>query len=302
VQFPTDNVCTPQKPGYDGLATTTTVASSEACMPSLSRDLIGAIFTGQITKWSQIKSSHTPGINVNTVTISYAGKEAAALASDDIFIQRRVATSGTQRSNEVYFSSNGCIAGAPAFLSKTDARVTENSGTSNVVSGLNADNTADKGAIGTLTAERPPNNSAGYRNVQINGYSASLLNVVKGSYDFFFESTIQWRRVAVGGMPAIPLAKRNVLTSIVNQLGKPDVVATLDKGFVDVYGRTGLIGSAVANKTSIATTPYKADGSNAADTNDVYNRPVATSTRGLTGAPNACKTPVKVNADAQVGF
>jgi hypothetical protein len=102
-------------------------------------------------------------------------------------------------------------------------------------------------------------------------------------------------------MPAITLAKRNVLTSIVNQLGKPDVVATLDKGFVDVYGRTGLIGNAVANKTSIATTPYKADGSNPADTNDVYNRPVATSTRGLTGSPNACRVPVKVNADVQVG-
>jgi len=301
VQFPVNNVCNPNNASYDGLATTTTVASSEACMPSLSRDLIGAIFTGQITKWSQIKSAHTPGVNVNTVTISYAGKEAAALASDDIFIQRRVATSGTQRSNEVYFSSAGCIAGAPAFLSKTDLRVTENSGTSNVVSGLNADNTADKGSIGTLTAERPPNNTAGYRNIKINGSSASLLNVVKGSYDFFFESTIQWRRIAVGGMPAITLVKRNVLTSIVNQLGKPDVVATLDKGFVDVYGRTGLIGNAVANKTSIATTPYKADGSNPADTDDVYNRPVATSTRGLTGSPNACRVPVKVNADVQVG-
>ena len=301
IQFPVGNVCNPNNASYDGLATTTTVASSEACMPSLSRDLIGAIFTGQITKWSQIKSAHTAGVNVNTVTISYAGKEAAALASDDIYIQRRVATSGTQRSNEIFFSSAGCIAGAPAFLTKLDARVTENSGTSNVVSGLLADNTADKGSIGTLTNERPPNNSAGYRNVKIDGYSGSLLNVVKGNYDFFYESTIQWRRIAVGGMPAITLAKKNVMTAIVNQLGKPDVVSTLDKGFVDVYGRTGLIGNAVTNKTSIATTPYKADGSNPADTDDVYNRPVATSTRGLTGSPNACRVPVKVNADVQVG-
>lgn len=301
LQFPTSSPCNPNNAGYDGLATITTNASSEACMPSLSRDTIGAIFTGQITKWSQIQSAQDPAVNAFNVTVSFAGREANALASDDITIQRRVATSGTQRSNEIYFSSAGCIAGAPAFLSKTDPRVTENSGTSNVVSGLNADNTADKGSIGTLTSERPASNTTGYRFIKINGYAPSLLNVVKGNYDFFFESTIQWRRIAVGGMPAITLAKRNVMSAIVNQLGKPSVVATLDQGLVDAFGRTGLVGNAVTNKTSVATTPYKADGTNPADTNDVYNRPVATSTRGLTGAPNACRVPVKVNVGVQAG-
>jgi len=299
IQFQPVNKCHPGNATYGNLDDLASVASSEACMPSLTRDLIAGIYTGRITKWGQVWSSNR---NVNAANVPTFG----LAANPDIFIQRRVATSGTERSFEVYFAGTDCVDGAPTFLTNTTARVTENSGTSNVVSGLTADNTAGKGSVGVLTSERVAAVSDGWRFIKVDGAAPSVLNAVKGSHEFFFESTIQWRKTAIVSgdttLPALPLAKKNVAQAIVNQLGKPDVVARLNTAFNHPFGRAGLLGNAVKNKASAPTTPYIANGSDATKLNDVYNRPIATSTRGVSGNPNACRLTVKVSNRAQAGL
>ncbi len=299
IQFAPTNKCNPGNSGYGNFNDLTSVASSEACMPSLSRDTAAGIYTGSITKWRQIWS---PNRNINVFSVSLP---SAPLSSGDIFIQRRVATSGTERSFEVYFAGTDCVAGAPTFLNKSNTRVTENSGTSNVVDGLNADNAAGKGSIGVLTSERVPTTTDGWRFIKLDGAAPSVLNAVKGSHEFFFESTIQWRKTAITSnnitLPAITTAKRNVAQAIVNQLGKPEVVARLNTAFNHPFGRAGLLGSAVKNKASAPTTPYIARGNDVTKLNDVYNRPIATSTRGVTGNPNACRLTVKISTRAQSG-
>lgn len=297
IQFPPINKCNPSNARYGDFNDLTSVASSERCMPSLSRDTLAGIYTGRITKWNQIWSPQRAKNAFNVPAPS-----SAQLSSGDIFIQRRVFTSGTERSFEIYFAGTGCVDGASAFLDKTNARVTENSGTSNVVSGLNADNTAGKGSVGVITSERVPSTTDGWRFIKVDGAAPNVLNAVKGKHEFFFESTIQWRKTEIDGVPALSSAKRNVAQAIVNQLGKPEVVARLNTAFNHPFGRAGLLGSAVKNKASAPTTPYIAKGTDATKKNDVYNRPIATSTRGVTGNPNACRLTVKVSNRAQSGL
>lgn len=290
LQFPTTSVCHPSNAGYGLITETTSKASSEECMPSLNKDQVAAMYTGSLTTWSQIRSA----INKTETAASVA--PYGTLTDANIYVQRRFATSGTQRSFEIYFADTGCVVGARKFLDKTNVRVTENSGTNNVISGLNGAETAGKGSIGVLTTEKIPNSSDGWRFVKLNGAAPNLLNVVKGTYDLYFESTIQWRKVPVAGLPAIDVNKKSVATAIVNQLGKPSVVSTLDISFSHPFGRAGLVGNAIKNKLTAPTTPFIASGATVTDTSDVYVRPVASSTRGPTGVPNACLNPTKVNA------
>lgn len=295
LQFPTSSVCHPSNVGYGVISDSSSKASSEECMPSLNRDHISAIYTGSIVTWDKIKSS----IN-NTETAANVAP-FGALTDTNIYIQRRLATSGTERSFEIYFADVGCVAGTSKFLDKTTPRVIENSGTSNVISGLNANELAGKGAIGVLTTEKIASSTDGWRFIKLNGFSPNLLNVIKGTYDHFFESTIQWRKVPIAGLPALPTNKKSVATAIVNQLGNPSVVSTLDVGFTHPFGRSGLVGNAIKNKLRAPTTPFVADGSNPSNSSDVYYRPVASSTRSPAGVTNACRSPVKVN-DSQVGM
>ncbi len=295
LQFAKVNVCHPSNANYGLITDSTSNASSEKCMPSLNRDQVAAIYTGSLVTWDRIRSAVNKTENAANVA------PFGLLADKTIYVQRRFATSGTERSFEIYFADVGCVTGASLFLDKTTTRVTENSGTSNVVSGLNANELAGKGAIGVLTTEKVATTTDGWRFIKLNGYSPSLLNVVKGTYDHFFESTIQWRKVPIAGMPAIASDKKSVATAIVNQLGNPSVVSTLDVGFTHPFGRSGLVGNAIKNKLRAPTTPFVASGTNPANASDVYFRPVASSTRGTNGSPNACRSPVKVN-NSQVGM
>jgi len=295
LQFPTSSVCHPSNAGYGLITDAASKASSEECMPSLNKDQVSGIYTGSLATWDKIRSS----INSTETVASVA--PFGALTDTNIYVQRRFATSGTQRSFEIFFADTGCVVGASKFLDKTVTRVTENSGTSNVISSLNLNESTNKGAIGILTTEKVASSSDGWRFIKLNGYAPNLLNVVKGTYEHFFESTIQWRKIPVAGLPAIATDKKAVATAIVNQLGNPTVVSTLDVGFAHPFGRAGLVGNAIKNRLRAPTTPFIAVGTNASDSSDVYVRPIASSTRGPRGVPNACLVPVKVN-DSQVGL
>ena len=130
----------------------------------------------------------------------------AAGVGKKVVLHRRVATSGTQASSNVFFLANNCtaaVAGAlpPAGAGDTIANqfeVFENSGTGNVKSGITAANTAGNFAIGVVSVENDwridsaANN--GYRFIKIDGTHPEAGDVangrntaVNGAYAFHME-------------------------------------------------------------------------------------------------------------------
>lgn len=289
--------CHPSNAGYGSLAGAAAAANSEACMPSLSREQVSAIYKGDIASWSSLVSA-TGTANAATVLADSAA--VGTLTDSTLYVERRVPVSGTQLANQTYFLAQGCVSSALPFIKNVDAaRVTEHGGSGNVRTGLVNRNTAGQGAIGVLSTESATTAATAWRFVKINGYAPSLLNVVKGNYDFFFESSLQYRGATVGGVAALTTAKKSVANQIAVLLGNPASVAALDAGFSQVYGaRGGLVANAVDQVLNATVPPYAVPGSGG--TSDVNVRPVATSTRGPGGVPDACLTPARVGG-FQVG-
>lgn len=166
---------------------------SEACQPSITKRDYASIVNADpfsITKmdWSFLLPTTGAGMKVN--------------------LCRRVDTSGTQASSNVYFLSNPCASFAeqtgqryPATAADSDIgfNVVENSGTGDVkkcLSGTAGGVTASDFAIGVVSAENnptvPATGSDSWRFVKLDGVSiydgaGNRANVLNGKYDFAFE-------------------------------------------------------------------------------------------------------------------
>jgi len=287
LQFATDTSCHPSNFG------TATANLTEACVPSLSRDTLTAIYTGGIGGLTSIKS-------VNNATETAASVAPyGTIATNSLFIERRVATSGTQLASQAYFGSQGCLDGSPSHLTSSTARVTMHAGSGNVRTALATRNTNGQAAIGVLSTEFATTGSAGFHFIKVNGYTPTVLNAVKGNYDFWYESALNYRKVAIGGAAALAGNQKLVADKMATLLGNPASVKLLNASFKldntlgtdgTSLGRGGLLVNAVGNTGSQAVTPYISTDT-ATATNDVNARPVAKSTRGLGGTPNACLNP-----------
>lgn len=302
VEFGTSNVCNPNNASYGNITNASSNANLDACMPSLSRSQIQALYTGNLADWAQLTSSHTDGLNVATATTP---DYTAGMVDTQIYLERRVASSGTQKSFDIFFTAEGCLDGAQSFLA-TGANVVQNSSGSTIPGNLKAHDLAGRGAIGVLSSELVfdptgvADSTAGagkWRFIKMNGAAPTVLNAVKGSYDLFFESTLQYRNATVNTLPALSAAKKLVADAIAAKFGLPNVVNDLNVAFTQTYGRGGLLGNAVDNAADVPVAPYVAISAASVApvlAHDVYAKPVATSTRGASGAINACLSPVTV--------
>ncbi|MBI4697314.1 MAG: hypothetical protein HY749_25180 [Gammaproteobacteria bacterium] len=297
VEFAPTNACNPNNAGYAA------VANTEGCMPSLTKAQLQAILTGNYSDWSQIQSSHTAGLDVSTATTPTYPTDLASIDSA-IYVGRRALSSGTEASFEIYNMAQRCIAGSPVMVDKgTDpVHVDEGSSGTQVVTNLNAKETAGLGAIGILSTEVPPTAVDKYRFIKIQGYAPSVLNVVKSNYDFFYESTLQYRGTAINGLPALTGDKKTLADKIVGAIGSPNVVNDLDRTFLHPnFGYAGLLGNAVANAANAPVPPLVTGAYNSGNTHDVLAFPIATKTRGVSGTVNACLPPVDVS-NTQAGI
>ena len=285
LQFATDTSCHPSNFGTSGANFT------EACVPSLSRDTLTAIYTGGIGGLGSIRSAYT---SETAASVAPYG----TIATNSLFIERRVATSGTQLASQAYFGSQGCLDGSPSHLTSTTARVTMHGGSGNVRTAMATRNTNGQAAVGVLSTEFATTGTSGFHFIKVNGSTPTVLNAVKGNYDFWYESALNYRKVAIGGAAALAGNQKAVADKIAVLLGNPASVKLLNASFkldntlgTDTsLGRGGLLVNAVGNTSSMATTPYISTDT-ATATNDVNARPVAKSTRGLGGTPNACLNP-----------
>ena len=130
----------------------------------------------------------------------------AAGVGKKVVLHRRVQTSGTQASSTAFFLTNPCASGVAGNLNPATAadstvgvfEVTENSGTSNVKSGITSAHNAGNFAIGVVSAEndwRADSNAQNqYRFIKIDGVhpeagdTANARNTaVNGQYAFHME-------------------------------------------------------------------------------------------------------------------
>lgn len=288
----------------------------EVNMPTLSKTLITAIFSGNITNWSQVLDKNLQPITSSSL-VAAAGIPTPGNTS--IFIDRRVDSSGTQHGARVYFLNDPCTPGAQAptgvvqFVlpndgsnASTGGACSPSTGTVNAGSGsgdvkvcMNTNHSLGNWAIGIQgldvqpTIHNPPQaGDDGYRFIKVGGVAPTLLNVEEGRYDYYMENSIQWRSGPGLTNPSAPALSGNPLALmqlIATQEASPAVVSAIDGTILlnqvaQTY--TGFMALPTVG-TNAPTTPLPAN-TNAA----VLANPVATYTKSPLGTTNNCQPPV----------
>ncbi len=264
-------------------------AEDEANMPSLSKAELSSIYNGGIVDWSQIVTSNGTDLPSASTTPP---------SDTQVYLCRRVSTSGTQASFEVHMLRQRCVAGVAPMLTGNDGgvvgagTVNEGSGTGNVISCLNTHDGANRWAVGLFSTENVESSVAAtvndgnvWRFIKIGGKAPTLLNVTNGDYDFFTEQSVQWRNATSGN--ALSGLKLTLMNDIKVNAGSPTIIRALNNGFIHSWGDAGVM--ALITNGHMPTAPV---AGNPVDALDVRTNPVLTSTRSPLGAPNNCQPPV----------
>lgn len=264
-------------------------SEDEANMPSMSKAQLSSIFSGGITDWNQLVSGNGTGL-----------PDAVSTPPSDsqVYVCRRVPTSGTQAAFETYMLHQRCMAGVPSFISGNDGGIVgagtanEGSGSGDMIACLNNHDGANRWAVGMLSTEKMEVNSTPavndgnvWRFIKINGYAPTLLNVANGKYDFFVEQSIQWRNASSGNaLGGLALA---LMQDFASEVGSPSIIRALNNGFRHSWGDGGVV--ALITNGHVPTQP-----SPGAPLTDVAVRlnPVLVSTHSPLGYPNSCQPPV----------
>lgn len=265
---------------------------TEACMPSLSQSQIASIFGGQAVGWSEFGLTN---------------------ADDNIYIARRVVTSGTQTASRVFFLNNPCADGMIGFLAgdnlesstKADAcnaasytgRVFEGSGGGNVEACLTNHQRNGRWAIGINSLELPSTtdttpayaiaggaatggvllNKDFQRHIKIDGFAPTTFNTATGRYRFFFEA-------AVNTLPSISTDGAALKTAMISGFNHPAVLVPLNASF----NTTVLLGpgksAGILAPTSSGTVPPTPASESA-----TVNSPQMYYTHNVSGTPNSCQ-------------
>lgn len=218
---------------------------SEACMPSLSKQLIASLMTGQLGKWDLVKAGK--GGSSKPLTDYADGKTT----DSKVYICRRTNGSGTQATINAKILNAPCTAGAvnPAETSNDLAGpiVRLNAGSGDVekcladlnsgsnTSGQNASATK-AWAIGVQSTERNASNSLPYRFVKVDGEAPTLQNAAAGRYHIAAEVTYQWLK---SGGPTGDKAK--IISRIATDAGKPSIIAGNNAAFKFTWGQGGYL-------------------------------------------------------------
>ena len=170
---------------------------TEANMPSLTQAQITSMYTQEGQTWAGLT-----GTEVNA-------------ADDTIYVARRSATSGTQKTYEAVIArtlnstlgGRNCQTDVDAFVSgpevldntvgntACDGRntVVNGSGSGQVQFCLNKHNDAGRGAVGVQTTETKVSTSTKFAFVKINGVAPTQANVAAGKYTYYGDASINLR-------------------------------------------------------------------------------------------------------------
>ncbi len=266
----------------------TSGSETVANMPSLTSSQVASIFNGTISTWNSFAKSVGPftttGSNALTNTVS-----------NNIYIARRLDSSGTQTFAKVNFLGEKCINGIVPFVlpvgstpatsggscSATDLVFAGNGG-GDLTNCLNAHDTAGRWAIGILSTETatPAATVGSWRFIKLDGYAPTQLNVFQGKYKYWSEQSIQWR-------PSLAGDSLSVATAVASKLADPDVIAQIVNGINHPWGKGSLMGLATSGIPVDPTTL-----GHAVTETDILLNPVNSQTRSPNGFPNNCQPAV----------
>jgi ABC-type phosphate transport system substrate-binding protein len=244
-RFPRANPCNPHNPHYtDPVSidrkTTVPRGETEECMPSLSRTQIASIFAGTLTSWSQIVNPRGYPLAEHSEGGVVRSPPGVHPPSDDqVYICRRVDTSGTQASYEMFFLNQRCTSGIPPFV---------NSGSNVFLGSVTGDvkvcltNLDERGiwAVGIMSTDNVESLKRDrWRFIKMDGVAPTLFNTYSGRWPFFVEQSYQWRN----GHSAQPLQgpKLTLMAYIGLELANRSIIRDLDRGFRHAWGSAGLM-------------------------------------------------------------
>lgn len=269
-------------------------------MPSLSKGQISSIFSGNAVSWSEFGLTNPSGDN-------------------NIYIARRVGTSGTQTGSRVFFLNDPCAANMLQFLAGNDGEsstqpdacnaatlpgtVFQGSGSGNVEACLTNHDRNHRWAIGINSTEFPavnndttPEYAIGggaatgntlankdyQRHIKISGVSPTTFNVAVNRWGNWVEATMN-----VSNVYALSANAAALQSAMVSSFNNPTVLATLNNGFnttalLHAAGDTSLDAGIVAPAQSgvpAATASVAA----------THASPIMYYTHSISGAPNTCQ-------------
>lgn len=277
---------------------------SEACMPSLSQSQIASIFSGNLVNWNEV-----------------------GLASNPVYIARRVLTSGTQTAARLFFLNDPCADGMALFAdgnsgessTKPDAcnaaapagAVFEGSGGGNVATCLTNHQRNNRWAIGINSLELPttvdtsaaytpgggaaipaPNdkvlNSTTQRHIKIDGFAPTTFNVATGRYRFWYEATVN-----TAGEPTPGSNVADLRDALLTTFNNAAVLEPLN----DTFNTTVLLKLNGEKKSAgiLATAGFSAPPSPATESNTV-DFPESYYTRSISGTPTSCQPAMSLHA------
>ncbi len=245
-RFPRSSVCNPANPHYgDLVAVDSNIRAkrgeTEACMPGFTRAQLAGIFAGTLTKWGQLLTpTGYPLASKDPQTGRVSVPAGVEPPSDDrIHVCRRVDTSGTQASYEMFFLNQRCAAGVHPFV-KSGSEVFMGSGTADVKACLNQLDRQKIWAVGIMSTENVASVADDrWRFVKMDGVAPTLLNTFSGRWSFFVEQSYQWRNERVER----PLTGRKLglMSQIALQLKNPIIVQIINRDFRHSWGNSGVM-------------------------------------------------------------
>jgi hypothetical protein len=257
------------------------------CMPSLSKELIASLMTGQVGSWDKVKVVKSDGSSKPLTDFAGTGE----ITDQKVYICRRTNGSGTQATINAKILNAPCTAGyvSPLETSNdfTGPVVKLNAGSGDVEkclvdfnAGSNTSNQNAAGAkawaIGVQSTEKNKNETLAYRFVKIDGVAPTLDNAASGRYGVIAEVTYQWLK---SGGPTGD--KLKVIQRIAADAGKPSIIATNNKNFVHLFGQGGYL--------AVSAAGYSVSDTGVLD----INNPVTPYTHAPNGLSlDNCRTPV----------
>lgn len=256
-----------------------------ACMPSMTRQQIATILSGQVKNWSEVTVNGTALTSLVTPP-----------TDTKVHICKRTAGSGTGAQQYAKFLNNPCATSSLEFATSAATGPVVNqmaeSGDMEVClqdwsKGTNSINDAVSGAaingglktgwaIGQQSMEKNANNAKDYRFIKVDGVAPTLQNAFNGSYYDWVESTWQYRNELSGD-------KLTLVDTIIANASSPDKLATLLNAANSNYdfGKSGFL-AVPANGNAIAAVLDE-------------TQPVIPYTHaGAGGALDNCTVPVRV--------
>jgi hypothetical protein len=214
--------------------------------PSLSSNQLTAMYNGSITDFANI-----------------------GLAAGGVNIAFRSATSGTTRTFNAYFGTDGgqCILNARNRRGVTSGDTTgsacsavpgatgtviQGAGTDNVVACLTNHEAASRRAIGVLSTETPTSLAGPIRFIKLDGYLPTLVNVANGNYGLWASVSYQYRNATSGN--ALAGDKLAAAESFRGVLANKNVLDDVNKTIVQTFATAGDVGYLGAPSATNPTT------------------------------------------------